>query len=377
MRDLDRAPGSISPAGFEGFEASRRRRLESRLRRAVRAASASAWALGVFDSGQDLVAFDTSGVGIDDRTALVLLCMVPFPVSPGPVALNVSPQQRENLPAALGIAVTAGERHSVALVFRLQEHSKQVWSHAADAITSAVAEIARLVAEFDFHSNGRREPAISGGPGAFFLLNGDYEVELQWQGKDDAFADFAQLVQPEGSRLPLFLEQAVRRLTSSWNFSRVGTCTSRTAYPLPGLVLRVEPMIRSDVYAGVFLDRCDDGNEVYGPTSKFRISAREREVLHALLDGCSISEIAAALNLAESTVNDHVARMIAKTNARNRIQMAATLLGWPAMRLQRDGNGAPVSLEKPPSPQEGGEEIPRARCSWRYHIGSSRPRRKG
>jgi DNA-binding NarL/FixJ family response regulator len=38
------------------------------------------------------------------------------------------------------------------------------------------------------------------------------------------------------------------------------------------------------------------------------------------------------LNLSESTINDHIARLIVKTNARNRIQMAATLLGWSAAR---------------------------------------------
>jgi DNA-binding CsgD family transcriptional regulator len=375
MRELDRTIASISPTRLEGLGPTRRRRLESCLRRYLRLACANGWAAGVFDSGQDLVAFDASGSGIDDRAALALLSMVPFPVSPGPVALNVSPQRPENLPA-LGIAVRVGEIHSLALIFTLQRHSEQIWPQAADAIASAAAEIAEEFAEVDFHSNGRTTPAISNGPDAFFLLNGNYEVELQWHRNGYASAEFAELVRVEAKRLPLFFEAAVRRLTSSWNLSRVGTCVGRTSHPLPGLALRVVPMSGTDVYVGVFVDRCDDEHEAYGAAVGFRISSREREVLHELLDGRSISEIAADLNLAESTVNDHVARMIAKTNARNRVQMAATLLGWSAIRGQHNGNGASRRASEPISQDEEGAEPPRARCSWRYHIGSNAQRRK-
>jgi DNA-binding CsgD family transcriptional regulator len=373
MREFERGSASFSPAGFEGFEASRRRRLEASLRRCVRAASAADWALGVFDTNQDIVAFDTSGGEIDDRTALALLSMVPLPSSPGPVALDAPAEDAQKFPAALGISVAAGPKHSAAVVLFLREPSQNVWSPAADAIRSAIGEVGEELAYAYLDAPGAQAPAAPDGPHAFFLLSSTYQVEMEWLRNNGAFS---QLVRPEARRLPLFLERAVRRLTASWNFSRAGTCVPRVAYPLHGLALRVVPMVRNDVYVGVFLDLYDDGREAAETVSGFRISSREREVLYALLDGRSIAEIAASLNLAESTVNDHVARMISKTRARNRIQMVATLLGWAGARPGLSKNGAKsgglVHAEHAASEQglANGES---ARPSWRYHIGPGGP----
>jgi DNA-binding CsgD family transcriptional regulator len=378
MREFERGLASFSPAGFDDFEASRKRRLEAALRRCARAASAADWVLGVFDANQDLAAFDTSGGDVDDRTALALLSMVPFPSTPGPVALNVPAEQAEKFPGALGISVSVGPLNSAAIVLLLRENAKDFLSPAADAIRSAIGEIAEELSDVYFDGQSSRTAVALDGPDAFFLLSSSYEVELEWLRNNGASGAFAQLVRPEERRLPTFLEQAVRRLTASWNFSRAGTCVPKMTHPFHGLALRVVPMRRNDIYIGVFLDVYDDGRELAEAASEFRISSREREVLHALLDGRSIAEIAASLNLAESTVNDHVARMIAKTNARNRIQMAATLLGWPAMRprLVKNGalNGARAHDDEDREAEKfGSGEGRRARPSWRYHIGSGGP----
>ena len=380
MGPLEKDPG----IGFEGFDASRTRRLSACMRRAVRGMPAAGWAVGVFDANQDLVTFTTSGPELGTRTALGLLCVVPFPASPNPVALNVSAQQREELPPAVGISVSVGPRHSAALVIVLQRHSEEIWSQVGETIRSAIGEIAGLLADSYFDSQSAPAPAAPSGPHAFFMLNTAYEVELAWYDNSDASSVITELIRPENDRLPLFLEQVVRRLTSSWNFSRPGTCVGRRAYPLRGLALRVVPMIRTDVRIGAFLDRYDVSQEGYSAVSAtFRISAREREVLHALLDGASIAEIADGLNLAESTVNDHVARMIAKTNARNRIQMAATLLGWPGMHRQPAQSAAGVDLSSEAGGSEagvgdvhGGDGQRAARPSWRFHIGATAPHRQ-
>ena len=120
MRDLERGMTSISPAGFDGFDASRKRRLDASLRQTARAASAAGWAIGVFDAEQDLVAFDTSDVGIDDRAALALLTRMPFPASAGPIVLNGGAHECDNVPAAVGIATDTGRGHSVAMVFAFE-----------------------------------------------------------------------------------------------------------------------------------------------------------------------------------------------------------------------------------------------------------------
>ena len=182
-------------------------------------------------------------------------------------------------------------------------------------------------------------------------------------------------MRPHEKRLPLFLEQAVQRLTASWSLSRIGTCVSRMSHPIHGLALRVVPMVHDGVRIGVFLNIYENGRGTDEAVASFKISTRERDVLYALLEGRSIAEIAEALNLAESTVNDHVARMISKTKARNRIHMAATLLGWPERKPQflKNGksNGAKFDIEEQGEQADG--ERRRPRPSWRYHIGSGGP----
>jgi hypothetical protein len=79
------------------------------------------------------------------------------------------------------------------------------------------------------------------------------------------------------------------------------------------------------------------------------------------------------LELAESTVSDHIARMIVKTNAHNRIEMAALLLGWPAMRPQlvsadASANGSLTESLAHPEPTNGESS---RRVSWRYKIRSA------
>jgi DNA-binding CsgD family transcriptional regulator len=260
----------------------------------------------------------------------------------------------------------------------LRATSDEAWSRAAAAAGSALGEIAEELSGGHFDDQSKRAPASLDAPDAFFLLTPEYRVEVEWFRNNGASGVFAELVRPQDDRLPLFLEQAVRRLTASWNLSRIGTCVSRMSRPIHGLAMRVVPMVHGDVRVGVFLNLYENGRETDETVSTFRISARERDVLYALLDGRSIAEIAESLNLAESTVNDHVARMIAKTKARNRIQMAATLLGWPARkpRFLKSGNGTSNGARSPetddPEGSEDGERR-RPRPSWRYHIGSGGP----
>jgi len=60
------------------------------------------------------------------------------------------------------------------------------------------------------------------------------------------------------------------------------------------------------------------------------LTAREADVLRAVLDGGSITDIAAAVHLSEGTVRNHLSNVIGKTNARNRADAArvAQENGW-------------------------------------------------
>jgi DNA-binding NarL/FixJ family response regulator len=53
-----------------------------------------------------------------------------------------------------------------------------------------------------------------------------------------------------------------------------------------------------------------------------RLTARERDVLHLLVDGLSNDEIAQELHLSEATVKKHLGRVMAKWHMKNRVQVA-------------------------------------------------------
>jgi DNA-binding NarL/FixJ family response regulator len=54
-----------------------------------------------------------------------------------------------------------------------------------------------------------------------------------------------------------------------------------------------------------------------------RLSHREREVLRLLVEGCSTSDIAKRLRIAESTARTHVQNVLVKIGAHSRLQVAA------------------------------------------------------
>ena len=59
------------------------------------------------------------------------------------------------------------------------------------------------------------------------------------------------------------------------------------------------------------------------PRATLRITARERDVLELVADGCSTAEIARALWITEDTVRTHIKRTLARLGARTRAHAVA------------------------------------------------------
>lgn len=62
--------------------------------------------------------------------------------------------------------------------------------------------------------------------------------------------------------------------------------------------------------------------------SRFSLTRREMQILELILDGSSGRQIAALLNLAESTIQTYFKKLLEKTESSNRYGMVAKILGW-------------------------------------------------
>jgi len=65
---------------------------------------------------------------------------------------------------------------------------------------------------------------------------------------------------------------------------------------------------------------------------RYALTKRETQVLGHILQGASTNEVAAALNLAETTVQGYFKRLLGKTQARNRAAMVAAVCDWEGAR---------------------------------------------
>jgi DNA-binding CsgD family transcriptional regulator len=61
---------------------------------------------------------------------------------------------------------------------------------------------------------------------------------------------------------------------------------------------------------------------------RYMLTQRQCEVLALVLEGDSVSEIAAALSITENTVHGYIKALLTKTKSRNRPAMVANVLDW-------------------------------------------------
>ncbi len=172
-----------------------------------------------------------------------------------------------------------------------------------------------------------RDADPKSGDGAFYVLDSDLQIVLAWNAEDQRRIALTGLHTRIAERLPIVLEQTVRELTAAWSTQAVKE--PGVAQPVPFLVVRTQPMSGpAGLFIGVRIDRFQPPNSLTGAASRYHISPREVQVLALLLDGNHLDQIAERLYITSSTVQDHISRMLEKTESRNRSELIARVLGW-------------------------------------------------
>jgi DNA-binding CsgD family transcriptional regulator len=292
------------------------------------------WIFGVSNRNQELVEFVASDGLSDVRVALDLMTSAPCETPRQRAFLDIA--EVSTLPAWRGFGVTClevrGEHHSAKLI--LIAARKDGVETYARTLMSARGPLRSLLNELQLD-----KPAPRGNPGrrarrtpapALFVLDRELRIQSMSQLEDIGSLVMAALIFPVEGRLPKFLEVTIRRLIAEWHPTKPSLCHARASVPIPGLFLRVVPIVKDESYLiAVLVEPHRSRRSVQSAAARFNISPREREVIDLMFLGYTAEEVASTLHIAQSTVHDHVKRLIMKTRSHNRIEMAAKLLGWP------------------------------------------------
>ncbi len=272
------------------------------------------WVIGFFGGEGDLTELYVSD-DVDESTALDIL---------------LNPDSSDHA-ARFRCSASIDESHSLTLVILAEDAKELEWQKFTLASKRALEWIADFARSRIRDGEGAVLQGLRAIQPVVFLVDREMRVHSKWYPESFADSPFSALVPRESAQLPSFLAATVNRLTASWDMSSIDTCEFSFAYPIPGLSASVFPILwnHNDVYVAVILQPTATRRTIEDASIEFRLSPREREVLCSLFDGCSTSEVAHRLKLAESTVQDHIKRMILKTRSRNRMELAAKIFGWP------------------------------------------------
>lgn len=119
-------------------------------------------------------------------------------------------------------------------------------------------------------------------------------------------------------------------LQKTWDWDDPGKCAPLVLSPVDGIGLQAYPAAGGEkgICCFVMIERLKV--RLSGFRTEYRLSARETDVISLLLQGRTVPEAAESLCIAETTVQYHVNNAMMKANARNRMHLAARVLGWNA-----------------------------------------------
>lgn len=130
-----------------------------------------------------------------------------------------------------------------------------------------------------------------------------------------------------GSGMPHGLRPTLLQLRQQWR--EHPEVSQATAFS-EGRIVRLVPMSGAPQTFAVSVERYVPYANLLNALKRFKLSARERDVLLLALEGRTAAETAERLKIAISTANDYVNRLLVKTGARNKSDLIAKVLGWHA-----------------------------------------------
>ncbi len=194
---------------------------------------------------------------------------------------------------------------------------------AAERLSADAAVPAADSSEFDAIALRQRQNI------AICELDARFTICASWFPHKTAATDLVELVKPADGCLPGYVLDSVRAIVKDWDWGDARRCRERVTAPVPEILMRVVPAAaEGGTRALVLFEALQTRHVLRKARHYYGISQREEQVIDFLLEGYTIGEIAKTLVLAESTVQDHVKHVIAKTGSNNRVQMAARVLGW-------------------------------------------------
>ncbi|HEV3155668.1 MAG TPA: helix-turn-helix transcriptional regulator [Candidatus Baltobacteraceae bacterium] len=133
---------------------------------------------------------------------------------------------------------------------------------------------------------------------------------------------------PQGGKtLPPLIERTVVALLRR-TLSANGQAEVLSAAPNRSIVVRlVRLQGNGNAAFAIIADRVKIRAHMDALAQRYKLSARERQVLRLLSRGAKNSEIATQLHIAESTAIFHVKQLLAKTHSRNRTELVSKIIG--------------------------------------------------
>ncbi len=152
-----------------------------------------------------------------------------------------------------------------------------------------------------------------------------------WFSEDASVRAIAPALAIKHDRLQTHIATLLSALTQEWDWNDPSRCGPVSGMLGTDILLHIVPSsAQGAVLATLIFEPVRVRRTLSDTFATRSITARESDVVRLVMAGRSVKEIASALSVAECTIQDHIKNVLAKTNARNRSHMIATLLGFGA-----------------------------------------------